>query len=175
MVIHLKNKTIRCYQIFSAIFVIILGTLLHFTYKLSSENKIIAIFSAINESTWEHLKLVFFPMLISLIIEHFYIGKNIRNFICSKALGIITAMGFIVIFFYTYSGILGKNYAIIDIFSFVIAVIIGEFVSYMLIINKAKCNKKIAIIILTIIAIAFIFFTYYPPELGIFKKPKLIR
>lgn len=171
MVIYMKNKTIRNYQILSSIFVIILGILFHFTYKLSGGNKIVAIFSAINESTWEHLKLVFFPMLISLITGYFYIGKNIKNYICSKTLGIIAAMGFIVIFFYTYSGILGKNIAIIDIISFVIAVIIGEALSYILIINKLKCNKKIAIIILTIIAISFVIFTYYPPDFGIFREP----
>lgn len=171
MVIYMKNKTIRKYQIFSTIFVIILGTLFHFTYKLSGENKIVALFSSINESTWEHLKLAFFPMLISLIIEYFYIGKNIHNFICSKTLGIIASMGFIVIFFYTYSGILGKNIAVIDIISFAIAVIIGETLSYILIMNKSKCNKKIAIIILTIIAISFVIFTYYPPDFGIFREP----
>lgn len=171
----MKNKTIRNYQIFSTIFVIILGTILHFTYKLSGGNRIVAIFSAINESTWEHLKLVFFPMLISTIIGYFYIGKNIHNFLYSKTLGIILSMGFIVIFFYTYSGVLGKNIAIIDILSFFIAVILGEFLSYILIVNKAKCNKKIAITILGVIAISFIIFTYFPPDLGIFRDPTLIK
>ena len=171
----MKNRTIRNYQIISCIFVIILGIVLHFTYNFFGKSSFVAWFSSINESTWEHLKLVFFPMLISLIIGYFYIGKNIKNFICSKTLGIIIAMGFIVIFFYTYSGILGKNIAILDILSFVIAVIIGEFLSYILIINNFKCNKKIAIIILIIIAVSFIIFTYFPPELGIFWNPKLIK
>ncbi len=171
----MKIKTIRKYQIISTIFVITLGTILHFTYKLSGKNNFIAWFSTINESTWEHLKLIFFPMIASLIIGYFYIGKKIPNFLCSKAFGIIFSMGFIVIFFYTYSGILGKNIAIIDILSFLIAAILGEYLSYIFIINKIKCNKKIAIIILGIIAISFIIFTYFPPKLGIFKNPKLIK
>ena len=171
MVIFMNKKQIRNYQIFSTIFVILLGTLLHFTYKLSGENKFVAIFSAINESTWEHLKLIFFPMLISIIIGYFYLGNKVKNFICTKTLGLILGMGFIVVFFYTYSGILGKNISIIDILSFFIAVILSEFLAYILMVNKAKCNKKIAIIILIIIAISFIIFTYYPPDLGIFKDP----
>ena len=169
----MQNKTLKRYQIFSTIFVIIFGVLLHFTYKLSGENRFLAWLSAINESTWEHLKLVFFPMLITTIIGYFYLGKNIPNFLCARALGVIFAMGFIITFFYTYSGILGKNISIIDILSFFIAVILGEELAYILIINKIKCNKKIAIIILIIIAMAFIIFTYNTPQLGIFKNPIL--
>lgn len=164
------NK-IRKYQIFSAIFVAVLGTLLHFTYQISGENNIVAIFSAINESTWEHLKLLFFPMLISTIIGYFYIGKDIANYICSKAMGIIISMLFTVVFFYTYSGIIGKNIAFLDISSFFVSVILGEFVSYLLMVNKFKCNNIVLFAVLTIIFISFIVFTYNTPKLGIFKDP----
>lgn len=162
---------IRNYQIFSAIFVCILGTLLHFTYELSGGNSIIASFSAVNESVWEHLKLLFFPMLLTTIIGYFCIRKNVPNFLCSKMIGIITAMLFTVIFFYTYSGILGKNIALIDISSFFVATILGEYVAYRLMISTFKCNNKIAIIILIIIGICFVTFTYSTPKIEIFKDP----
>ena len=165
-------KKIRNYQIFSIIFTFILGTLLHFTYKLSGENQIVAIFSSINESVWEHLKLLYFPILLTIIIGYFYIGKDIPNFICVKTLGIIVAMAFIVIFFYTYTGILGKSIPAIDIASFFIATILGEFTAYVLIVNKFKCNNNVvAIIVLIIIFICSIVFTFYTPNIGIFKDP----
>lgn len=141
----MDKKLIRNYQIFSAFFTFILGTLLHFTYKLSGENRFVAIFSAVNESVWEHLKLLFFPMLITTIIGY--------------------------IFFYTYTGIIGKNIAIIDISSFFIATILGEFLSYLLIINSFECNSKTAVIVLFVLFICFVIFTYFPPKLGIFKDP----
>lgn len=162
---------IKKFQIFSAIVVFLLGTLLHFTYDLSNGNKIIALFSAVNESTWEHLKLIFFPMLITTIIGYFIIGKDIKNYWCSKTKGIIVAILFTIIFFYTYTGILGKNIAFIDISSFFIAVIIGEFVSYLLMINNFKCNDLIAKIILLILIICFIIFTFVTPQIGLFKDP----
>lgn len=83
-------------------------------------------------------------------------------------------MAFIVIFFYTYTGILGYNIAIIDTASFFIATIGGEYLAYILTIKKIKCNKKLAIIILLIIASSFIYFTYHVPELGLFKDPTII-
>ena len=164
-------KEIKNYQIFSTFLAFILGTLLHFTYNISGKNVLVALFSAINESVWEHMKLLFFPMLLSTIIGAFYFRKKLPNFLCSKTIGILTSLLFIIIFFYTYTGILGRNIAIVDILSFFISVIIGEFISYILIVNKFKCNKIIAIIVLIFLLLCFVFFTFYTPKIGLFKDP----
>jgi len=168
-----KKKIIR-FQIFSVIFTWILGTILHFLYEWSGDNKIIASFSAVNESTWEHLKLVFFPMLITTIVGFLVIGKDNKKFWCAKTIGIILAMSFIIVFFYTYTGIIGTNFAILDIGSFFVAVILGEYVAYKIMTNdeyKLKCNKRIAVIGLICILLCFIIFTYLPPHIGLFKDP----
>ena len=165
------NKKIKNYQIFSILFTFILGTLLHFTYELSGENILVGTFSAINESVWEHLKLVFFPMLITTIIGYFYIGKIVPNLVYSKTLGIITSIIFIITFFYTYTGIIGKSILFIDIASFFISIILGEYITYKSINNKYKFNNIIAIITLIILSLCFIIFTYFAPKLGIFKDP----
>lgn len=145
-----KTK-MRNYQIFSIIFACIVGTLLHFTYEFFGENMLVASFSAVNESVWEHLKLFFFPMLFTTIIGYFYIGKNLPNFLCSKLLGIITSILFIIIFFYTYTGIIGKSIVFIDIASFFVAVILGEYLAYKLMTSSLRCNNIIATIILAFI------------------------
>ena len=170
----MEKKKILRFQIFSVIFTWILGTILHFLYEWSGDNKIIASFSAVNESTWEHLKLVFFPMLVTTIIGFFVIGKDNNKFWCAKTLGIILAMSFIVVFFYTYTGIIGTNFAILDIGSFFVAVILGEYIAYKIMTNeeyKLKCNKRIAVIGLICILLCFIIFTYLPPHIGLFKDP----
>ena len=162
-------QKIRKYQIFSVIFTFVFGTLLHFTYNWSGQNPIVGAFSSINESTWEHLKLLFFPMVLTIIIGYFYFDRSIPNLICSKTIGILVAIAFTIIFFYTYTGILGKDVAFISIISFFVAVVLGEFVSYLLIINKFKCDKIISIIVLSILFISFIIFTYKAPKIGLFK------
>lgn len=162
---------IRNYQIISNIFICILGTLLHFTYKFFGENIFVASFSAVNESVWEHLKLLFFPMLLTTIFGSFCLRKQVPNFLCSKLFGILTSLSFIIIFFYTYTGIIGKSILLIDIASFFVAVILGEYLSYKLMISNFKCNNIVAIIILTIILICFIVFTYFTPKIEIFRDP----
>lgn len=165
-----KKKIIK-FQIFSSIFTMILGTLLHFTFEWSGNNSFVAAFSAVNESTWEHLKLIFFPMILTTIIGYFYIGKNTSNFLCSKLIGIITAILFTVIFFYTYTGILGTNFAFIDISIFFIAVLLGEYITYKLLLSDFSCNKIISLLLLIILLFCFVLFTYFPPKIGLFKDP----
>ena len=168
----MKNKKmILKFQIFSAIFTMILGTILHFTFEWSGNNHFVAAFSAVNESTWEHLKLLFFPMLLTTIIGYFYIGKNTSNFLCSKLIGILTAISFTVIFFYTYTSILGTNFAFIDISIFFIAVLLGEYITYKFLLSDFSCNKNISIFLLLILLICFILFTYITPKIGLFKDP----
>lgn len=169
----MKNKSILQFQIISIILVYISGVLLHFTYEWSNNNVIVGLFSAINESTWEHLKLLFYPMLITTIIGYFYIGKEKSNFLCAKTIGILVAISFTVIFFYTYTGILGTNVDFLNITTFFIAVILGEFIAYRYMILNNPCNKKIAITILIILFLCFIVFTFVPPSIGLFKNPIL--
>lgn len=167
----LKKSNILIYEIISTIFIMILGILLHFTFEWSNNNVLVGTFSPINESIWEHLKLIFFPMLITTIIVYFYEGKNISSYLCAKVLGIILAIFFTIIFFYTYTGIIGTNFAIVDISSFFIAVVLGQYVAYQKMKSKISCNNLMAIIILLILYLCFLIFTFFPPHIGLFKDP----
>lgn len=167
----IKKNLILRFEIISTIFIMILGVLLHFTYEWFSKNILVGTFSAINESTWEHLKLIFFPMLITLLIGYIYIGNNIPNYLCAKVLGIISAIFFTIIFFYTYTGIIGTNFAIADISSFFIAVALGQYVAYQKMQSKSSCNNLIAIIILLVLYLCFLIFTFFPPHIALFRDP----
>lgn len=166
-----KKSSILKFEIISTIFIMIAGTLLHFTFEWCNNNPLVGTFSAVNESTWEHLKLLFFPMLISTIIGFFYKGKDIPNYLCAKMLGIILAMFFVVIFFYTYIGIIGRNFAILDILSFFIAVVLGQYMSYKKMQSESSCNNVIPIIILIVLCLCFIVFTFFAPNIALFKDP----
>lgn len=166
-----KKNSILKFEIISTIFIIILGFLLHFIFKWSNNNPLIGTFSAVNESIWEHLKILFFPMLITTIIGYFYFKKDVPNYLCMKTKGILLALAFIVIFYYTYSGILGTNITIIDIGSFIVAAILGEYYTYQKIKAKTSCNKFTPTIILVILCLCFIIFTFYPLNIGIFRDP----
>ena len=163
---------IKMWQIIVIVVSLILGVLLHFTYEWSGENMIVASFSAVNESTWEHLKLVFFPMLLMAVIGYFVIGKRSDNYWTAQAVGIIVAIIFITIFFYTYTGIIGNNIAILDISLFVIAIILGEIIAYKLLKSSKSYNAEfLSIVFLIMLLISFIFYTFNPPKVPYFQDP----
>lgn len=163
---------IKKWQIIVAVICIILGTVLHFTYEWSGENRIVGLFSAVNESTWEHLKLTFYPMLIMGIIGYFIIGKRNKNYWTSQLFGIITAIAFTTISFYTYTGIIGTNFAVINILLFIIAIILGIYVEYKILKAEENYNlEKMSIILIIVLLIGFIVYTINPPKIQYFKDP----
>lgn len=168
------KKMKKC-NIAGFVFTSVTGTLLHFAYE-KFPTAFWSVIGAVNESTWEHLKLLFWPFFIFTIIEFFAYGKKIKGFWLSKAIGVLLGMTSIVVLFYTYSGILGYNVTFIDISLFFIAAIISYVVSYKLnssvISYTGKINPDIiGIIIFIITAVLFAIFTYMTPEIGLFVDP----
>ena len=166
-------KKIIKYEIFSILFCIILGTLLHFTYELSNQNAFIGTFSAVNESVWEHLKLTFFPTLITTLLSSFFL-EHYKEFIGYRLKGILYSLSFTVIFFYTYSGILGKSILIIDILTFIVSIFVCEYITLKQFFRfQENSNGKLIynLAIWIIIAILFVIFTFYPLPIGLFTPP----
>ena len=158
-------------HIIGFIFVLFAGILLHFTYKLSGQNSFVAYFSAVNESVWEHLKLIFFPALIFSVCEYFVYGKHRADFWAVKMTAILSALCFIVAFFYTYSGVLGFTLVPVDILSFVIADFICFYLSWRLLNlptggDISDSIKGIAVLLLLLVC--FVIWTNNPPDIGIF-------
>lgn len=166
----LKQYSIFKFEIINTIFIFILGTLLHFTFEWSNNNILVGTFSSVNESTWEHLKLLFFPMLITAIIGQFYL-KEYPNYLCLKSKAIIISLLFTIVFFYTYTGVIGTNLSFLDIGSFYVAVILGQYYTYKKINTITSCNNYISTSILFILFLCFIIFTFFPPHIGLFKDP----
>lgn len=171
------GKKIRTSKLLKAEIIVILvcwilGTLLHFLYDWTGENPIVASFSAVNESVWEHLKLVFYPMLLAGIIEYLFVEDITNNYIESKAIGIFGAISFIVVAFFTYTGILGTNIFILDILTFLISIVFGEWISYKLMKREDEStiqSKILGGVILIFLLFSFIICTYIPPEVNLFR------
>ncbi len=152
----------------------VLGTVWHFIYEWSGYNSLVGYIASTNESTWEHLKLLFFPALIYFAAEYFLKEKGCESFISASAFGIFLGMLTIVTLFYTYSGVLGKTIDFINIVIYYIGVAAMLAVRTLIIKNRVLTGKGItafSIIITIIMAIAFFALTYNAPVNGIFSIP----
>ncbi len=165
-------KKIRFVMLAGIIIVSVLGTLLHFAYGWSGENAIVGLFTPVNESTWEHMKLLFFPMLLFSFYANRTLKKEYPCIGSAMALGTLIGTLLIPVLFYTYSGALGYNVAIADIATFFISVIAAFFVVYKATLScSVDSYKEFLDILLFAFAVLFIVFSVFPPDIALFRSP----
>lgn len=150
--------------------IFILSFLGHFLYNLFP-NTLFSILFPVNESIWEHMKLIVTPILIYIIIEYIiYRKKNIayNNFILSYAISIIIGIIFYLITYLPIHYIWGHSLLFAIALLFITFVVI-EYISYKIMNYKEiKYNTLIGILMLLLLYILFGIFTYYPPRNGLF-------
>lgn len=166
------KRSLSFWQFAGFVFTGVFGTLLHFLYDCTGST-FAALFSAVNESTWEHMKILFFPMLVFAVFESRYFAKDYDNFWCAKLIGVLTGLATIPIIYYTYTGALGVSADWFNILIFFIAASIG-FITETRVMKSEKSFCKsptVSIIILCIIAGLFFVFTFVPPKIPLFMDP----
>ena len=149
------------------------GTVLHFLYEWLGEAAWIAPFSGVNESTWEHMKLFFFPAFFFAIFQSFFF-KEYNNYWLIKLLGTMLGLMLIPIIFYTYNGAIGKSPDWLNILIFFIsagACFLFEGLLFKRNLANISSLKTPSIIIFILLCFAFFFFTFKTPSLGVFLDP----
>ena len=156
----------------SMIFIAVIGTLLHFVYELSHHNKHVAIFAAVNESTWEHIKICMTPTIIWCFYDWYTYGWN-SNYIIGEALCFLTMMLLIPILFYSYTAFTKKSILWVDVICFYITVICSRLVFNHIINLTVLPNiyTYLGIILLIIEIGTYAVFTFHPLKNFIFKDP----
>lgn len=151
----------------------IFGTMLHFLYDWTNQSIIAAPFSATNESTWEHMKLLFFPMFIFALIESRFFSKDHENFWCIKLKGIVLGLILIPVLFYTYNGIFGTSPDWINIaIFFVSAAAAYIFETKLFKRHGSRCRySAVSLTVLYLIALAFVVLTFVQPQIPLFQDP----
>lgn len=152
------------------LFLSIAGTLLHFTYGWSGNNPIVGIFSATNESTWEHLKLLFFPMFFLTIWDLLKDKASPMELLFPRTIGICSGMIFIVVAFYITWGVTGKLIGYVNIALFFFGIIFALWMEHIIhnIMRPDVLSLCMAVLILLLITLSFIVFTFKTPGAGIF-------
>lgn len=170
-----SSNLVRSWIILGIPVLFIAGSLTHFMYDWSGNLTIVGIFSPVNESVWEHLKMAFWPMLIWWFAGYVLLWKrkkiSFSQWFVSCAVAELVCLLAIMSFFYTYTGAIGIESVFFDILSFFFGIALGQIIA-LHIFNYAKITKNclfFAIAILILLAFAFIIFTFVPPHIPLFK------
>ena len=169
-------KHLKRYTMIGIIFVLIAGTLAHFLYDWTGNNYIVGLFTPINESIWEHMKLLFFPMLLYSFMIIFKFKTIYSHITSSLCFGILIGTLLIPIFFYAYISILDKDIFILDIGTFILSIIIAFLLSYKLTLSRKLESYTVLLSCLVgVLFICFILFSYHPPATRIFEDPAVSK
>ena len=160
------------FLIISIIVISIVGTLSHFLYDISNHNKVLGLFTAVNESTWEHIKIALTPTLLWSVVDGFLYGSN-PNYFLAKFISLLIIIVLMPALFYGYMKITKKDIVIFDILIFYIVIIVSQ-----CIFNSLLTIKPVPFIVryLSCIGIFLIFggymiHTLMPAKNFIFKDP----
>ena len=149
-----------------------LGTILHFLYEWTGESLWSALISGVNESTWEHMKLLYIPMLIYALIQCRFFPDR-KDFWCVKLVGVAVGLLLIPMLFYTINGSFGKSPDWINIAIFFVAAAAAYLVETYLYNNALlKCpHPRLAIFVIVLVGILFVAFTFITPQIPLFRDP----
>ena len=167
-----KERERRTLETAGMLFTLLFGNLLHFVYDWTGQAGWAAYLSAVNESTWEHMKLLAVPWLVWTVVT--IVVNRCAASALPRAIGLLAGLAAIPALFYTYTGILGKSIDVVNILIFQAAVLLAYFVSASL--QKSARLSSVPFQILGILlhllaALAFLFFTSFPPPLPLFVDP----
>ena len=156
------KQNLSLWQSGGFVFAVILGTLLHFLYVWTGGSVLVAPFSAVNESTWEHMKLLFFPLFFFALLQSRFF-KGFDNFWCVKLTGISVGLLLVPVLFYTINGAFGKTPDWVNISIFFISAA-AVFLLETRLFKSYSCRfPLVAFCIISLIGISFIIFTFFLP------------
>lgn len=159
-------------KLWGFVFTSVAGVLLHFLYDWTGESVLAAPFSAVNESTWEHMKLLFYPIFIFSFIEYKFIGNEYDNIWCATLFGAIAGLVAIPVLYYVSTGAFGIRADWFNVAIFFIAAGIAYYVEAQILKNDIDfCTQTVGFAALCVIALMFVVMTFVTPKLPLFKDP----
>lgn len=167
------RKAIKSWEFAGVFIIFFVGTSLHFIFEWTGYWRPAALFAAVNESTWEHFKMGFWPGLVYALVEYPFLKRGTKNFLVAKFMGLFSMPIVTFVLFYGYTIPTGQHFLIIDIIIFFLSVMTGQLVSYKILIKREASLRfrNLAIAGLVLMVVAFSLLSYFPPENFLFRHP----
>jgi len=166
------NKKILI-NIIGAIFIFLIGFIIHNLYDWFP-NILINIISPVNESIFDHIKLIFTSYIIWLIVKYFiYKNNNLEenNLILKEVITTLFSIILFLIIFLPIYNKFGEN-LFITLFIYFISITISQILNYFITIKKeSRILDIIGVGIIIIFYIITTYLTYKPPINDFFLDP----
>lgn len=165
----MKNKE-SVHLLSGILFTLVFGTFSHFFYDWFGENPLIGLFTPVNESVWEHMKMLFFPVLFYTLYEVVFFMKTDMHFLTVRLFGLIIGIFLIPCFFFIYAGFFGRSIVLFDLIIYMASILVTFLLSRYLELYAYDLALPyfVLFVILLFLLILFFSFTFSPPDLPLF-------
>ena len=150
-------------KIINVVFLFLLSFLWHFVYDWFPNN-IFALFFPVNESIWEHMKIIYFCLFMGSILEFVLCKKNnikINNFYIEAMVKSILGVIFYLIIFVPFYLWLGES-MLMSISLMLITYIFMEYIGYKILTGEEMNINILPVVIIALGCIMFVILTFYP-------------
>lgn len=151
-----------------------LGMALRFVYDWSGRNPAAAFFSSVNDSTWEHMKLLFVPVFLLSVVQVGVLGRDFPHLLWCRALSVLAGLTLIPVLFYTYTGVLGVHAAWADAAVFYLADG-GMFALDGWLLHRGRrvvlWRQVAGLAVLWALMFCFVWCTFRPPHIALWQDP----
>lgn len=155
--------TLKKIKIINVVFLFLLSFLWHFMYDLFPNN-IFALVFPVNESIWEHMKIIYYCLLLGSVLEFYLCKKNnikINNFYIEAMVKSLLGVIFYLIVFIPLYLWLGES-MVISIGLMLVTYIFMEFIGYKILVSEELNINILPVIIIVLGCIMFVILTFYP-------------
>ena len=162
-------------EIIASLFIIVLGCLGHFIFEWSGHRKWAGLLFAVNESTWEHIKLTIYPSFLWLLAEGLYRGWS-QGLVVAQFAAMAATMLLVPALFYGYTAFTHKNWLWSDILVFCVAVVAGRWI-FLLVFNALGASLPVVWFVLALVGMALVLemylrLSYHPWHNFLFRDPQ---
>jgi hypothetical protein len=158
-------ETITAVSLWAIIPLGLAGSLLHFVFDWTRHNRIAAVFSAVNESYWEHIKIAIWPTFLLQIVLFAAGGYRYASFIPAATVALYALPLSMIAIIYLYKSVTGRNVLWVDIVAFFAIIAIAQTLFVLVLEQLAATWLTVAIsgVALAALLTAFLRFTLRPP------------
>ncbi|HLU64363.1 MAG TPA: DUF6512 family protein [Protaetiibacter sp.] len=156
----------------------LVGSLLHFAFDWSRHNRVVAVFAAVNESYWEHIKIAFWPVLLWFVALFAAGGWAVPGFVPAAVVALYAIPVTMIALVFAYKRLLRRNVLWVDIAAFVLTmgVSLAVFVLFARELAASGATIALSLVFLVVIGVAFARYTITPPvEPDLFIDPTNLR
>ncbi len=150
----------------------LIGACMHFLYDFSGKMTLIGAISPVNESVWEHSKMVLLPVILWWVLYYIVNGKKYcidkNAWMTGGLVSLVVSLLAMPMIYYFYTGAFGVEILIVDMLILLVAVFLGQMAGLHFYRYSKGIDSTIVILLFVIIVLIFVAFTFNPPHFPIF-------